>query len=109
ASPEGGHQGLAIPSDPSCIMLGSCSAKTLLITLFFPYKRIAVLAFVSSPIIGTASLCYLTIKGLQTILSKDVHVHSYPPGPPRKPILGALTSFPKDHIYERFNEWAALY
>jgi hypothetical protein len=59
--------------------------------------------------LATISICYLTVKGVQRILTKDLQTHSYPPGPPRKPFIGALTSFPKDHIYQRFNEWAALY
>ncbi|PVF98743.1 cytochrome P450 [Serendipita vermifera] len=35
--------------------------------------------------------------------------HPLPPGPPREPFIGCLRSFPKDHFYERFCEWAQRY
>ncbi|PVF97328.1 cytochrome P450 [Serendipita vermifera] len=56
-----------------------------------------------------ASLGYLTIKGVQNMLSKDHAAQPYPPGPPRYPLIGAMASFPKDHFYQRFTEWAQLY
>ncbi|PVF92960.1 cytochrome P450 [Serendipita vermifera] len=56
-----------------------------------------------------ASLGYLTLKGILGLLSKGQDIRSYPPGPPRLPLLGALTSFPKDHFHKGFREWAALY
>jgi hypothetical protein len=67
-----------------------------------PYKAVAVS-------LSVASLGYLTIKGVHSFLSKGQMTHSFPPGPPRDPLIGAIRSFPKDHFYERVAEWAELY
>jgi hypothetical protein len=56
-----------------------------------------------------AFLAYLAVKSIQNILSEDRNANIYPPGPPRRPFIGALTSFPKHHAYKRFTEWAATY
>ncbi|PVF92957.1 cytochrome P450 [Serendipita vermifera] len=70
---------------------------------------------VSSPLrtgvvfLAVASLGYLVLTGIQYIANRIRRVPSYPPGPPRLPLVGALTSFPKDHFYRRFSEWSALY
>ncbi|PVF92956.1 cytochrome P450 [Serendipita vermifera] len=71
--------------------------------------------FVESPLqtgaasLAAASLGYLFIKGIKGFVFKDSKVHAYPPGPPRLPLLGAATSFPKDHLYRAFKEWANVY
>jgi hypothetical protein len=67
-----------------------------------PYKAVAVS-------LSVASLGYLTIKRVHGVLSKGQMAHSFPPGPPRDPLIGAIRSFPKDHFYERLAEWAQLY
>ncbi|PVF92959.1 cytochrome P450 [Serendipita vermifera] len=59
--------------------------------------------------LAIASLGYLIAKKLHNVIFKDRSAHSYPPGPPRSPLVGALTSFPKDHFYQRFREWAVTY
>jgi hypothetical protein len=50
------------------------------------------------------SIAYFTWRSLSR-----KHTHSYPPGPPQQPIIGALGAFPKDHFYQRFTEWAEQY
>ncbi|PVF97375.1 cytochrome P450 [Serendipita vermifera] len=55
------------------------------------------------------SLGYFTIKGIRNIIFKKSGAHSYPPGPPREFLLGAMRSFPKGFPLERFNEWAVAY
>jgi hypothetical protein len=67
-----------------------------------PYKAVVIS-------LSVASLGYLTIKGLHSVLSKRQMTHSFPPGPPRDPLIGAIRSFPKDHFYDRVAEWAELY
>jgi hypothetical protein len=59
--------------------------------------------------LAVASVGYLTIKGLQYVFSAKNNAHRYPPGPPRQFLIGALNSFPKDHFYKRFCEWADEY
>ncbi|PVF97330.1 cytochrome P450 [Serendipita vermifera] len=59
--------------------------------------------------LSIASLGYLVMKGVHSVFSKDRMADSYPPGPPRDPLIGAVRSFPKDHFYDRLVEWAALY
>ncbi|PVF93571.1 hypothetical protein CPB86DRAFT_877041, partial [Serendipita vermifera] len=51
-------------------------------------------------------LSYVVIKGF---LSKDSSSRSYPPGPPRHPLIGAAASFPQDKFPEKFCEWAKTY
>lgn len=56
------------------------------------------------------SLSYFVIKWLlNTDPSKRYNARSYPPGPPRRPLIGAAGSFPKDHLYQNFCEWEKLY
>jgi hypothetical protein len=55
------------------------------------------------------SLGYLTIKIVRKILVGNKDIHCYPPCPTREPLIGALRSFPADHFYHRFSEWAAQY
>jgi hypothetical protein len=54
------------------------------------------------------TLSYFAIKGLRSDLFKSVS-HSYPPGPPRNLLIGAMKSFPKDRFVETFCEWAKTY
>ncbi|PVF93569.1 cytochrome P450 [Serendipita vermifera] len=56
--------------------------------------------------LATGSVAYFMAR---MMTSPNKPTLSYPPGPPQLPILGALTSFPGDHFYQRFNEWAQLY
>jgi hypothetical protein len=55
------------------------------------------------------SLSYFAIKGLRGILFNQPTSHSYPPGPPRDPIIGALRSFPKAQFVDCWCEWAKTY
>ncbi|PVF92948.1 cytochrome P450 [Serendipita vermifera] len=52
---------------------------------------------------------YVTFKGLQYVLSKNGPRLPYPPGPKREPLIGTLRSFPKNHFYRQFCEWADTY
>jgi hypothetical protein len=54
-------------------------------------------------------LGYLALKQLKGMLFTKVDSRSYPPGPPRDPLLGALRSFPKGHFLDGFCEWADTY
>ncbi|PVG04930.1 cytochrome P450 [Serendipita vermifera] len=55
--------------------------------------------------LAVASLGYFTIRG---VLNRK-KCQPYPPGPPRQPFIGSFRSFPADHFYYRFSEWARLY
>ncbi|PVF93568.1 cytochrome P450 [Serendipita vermifera] len=73
----------------------------------------AVTSFLSESPLRTLSISLAT-AGIAYFVSRKgtsskKSTHSYPPGPPQLPILGALTSFPGDHFYQRFSEWAELY
>jgi hypothetical protein len=57
--------------------------------------------------LALASLGYLTIRGVRASFKKQTF--SYPPGPSRHPFIGAFRSFPSDHFYHRFSEWAKTY
>jgi hypothetical protein len=57
--------------------------------------------------LALASLGYLTIRGVHASFKKQNF--SYPPGPSRQPFIGAFSSFPSDHFYHRFSEWAKTY
>ncbi|CAG8747061.1 9111_t:CDS:1, partial [Acaulospora colombiana] len=46
------------------------------------------------------SLGYFAIKGIRGILLDRSGSHSYPPGPPRDPVIGALRSFPKGQFVQ---------
>ncbi|PVF97327.1 cytochrome P450 [Serendipita vermifera] len=59
--------------------------------------------------LGVVSLSYLTAKGIKSVALGNTSNVSYPPGPPRRPFIGALTSFPTTQAYQRFTEWAATY
>jgi hypothetical protein len=51
------------------------------------------------------TLSYFAIKGLPS----KKHKHSYPPGPPRHFLVGAMRSFPKDRFLDTFCDWARKY
>jgi hypothetical protein len=67
-----------------------------------PFKALAVS-------LSGASLVYLVVKAAYSVFTGRRIAHSYPPGPPRDPLIGAIRSFPKDHFYNRVVEWARLY
>jgi hypothetical protein len=72
-------------------------------TVLHSPAKICVLSFT------VASLGYLTIKGLYGTFSSRQQLYPYPPGPSRRPLIGAMKSFPKDHFYQRFSQWAETY
>jgi hypothetical protein len=53
-----------------------------------------------------ASVVYFTMSNIRRARSAT---YPYPPGPPREPLIGSMRSFPKDHFFERFDEWATTY
>ncbi|PVF93579.1 cytochrome P450 [Serendipita vermifera] len=55
------------------------------------------------------SLGYSAIKGLRKVLFDRVGSLSYPPGPPRDFLIGALRSFPKGYFLDGFCQWAETY
>jgi hypothetical protein len=59
--------------------------------------------------VTVAGLGYLVIKRFHHIVFGKPKYPSYPPGPPRDFIIGALRSFPKGEFLERFCEWAETY
>ncbi|PVF93586.1 cytochrome P450 [Serendipita vermifera] len=59
--------------------------------------------------LASAILGYFAVKGLRSLFSKRIGPHSYPPGPPRNFLIGAMRSFPKGNFFECFNEWATIY
>ncbi|PVF93563.1 cytochrome P450 [Serendipita vermifera] len=56
-----------------------------------------------------ASLGCFTVNKLQNVVSRRSIQHSYPPGPPQEPLIGAMRSFPRERFFERFSEWAVEY
>jgi hypothetical protein len=76
-----------------------------------PLDRIAALD-IAVLSLGAASLGYLAVKRLNIALQKTTSnhtIHAYPPGPPVRPLIGSMGSFPKDHLYRHFSEWADTY
>ncbi|PVF93570.1 cytochrome P450 [Serendipita vermifera] len=55
------------------------------------------------------TLSYFAIRGLPSNLFKKSHSRSYPPGPPREFLIGAMRSFPKDRFLDTFCDWARTY
>ncbi|PVF93566.1 cytochrome P450 [Serendipita vermifera] len=55
------------------------------------------------------SLSYFAIKGIRGILFDPPRSHSYPPGPPREPLIGTLRSFPKGQFVRCWCDWAKTY
>lgn len=77
------------------------------------FNRITSSGVLKSPIyiygfsLGAAALGYLAVKGFKKTSTRTTH--AYPPGPPTRPLIGSMGSFPKDHLYQHFNEWAEVY
>jgi hypothetical protein len=67
-----------------------------------PLKACAISAAV-------ATLGYITIKGVHSLVYNGRGNHIYPPGPPRYPVIRAMKSFPKGHFAKSFSEWGATY
>lgn len=59
--------------------------------------------------ITATSISYAAFKGLQYALSTKQPTIPFPPGPTIEPIIGTLRSFPKDHFFRGFCEWAESY
>jgi hypothetical protein len=55
------------------------------------------------------SVGYAALKALQYTFSRNQATIPYPPGPTREPLIGTLRSFPKDHFFRHFCEWAESY
>jgi hypothetical protein len=53
-------------------------------------------------------LGYATFKMFEYSVQSKRHI-VYPPGPPREFLIGTLRSFPKDHFWNRWCQWAAAY
>jgi hypothetical protein len=68
----------------------------------YPLKACAISAVV-------ATLGYISVKGVHSLVLNRRGNHVYPPGPPRYPIIGAMKSFPKGHFAKGFSEWGATY
>ncbi|PVF97319.1 cytochrome P450 [Serendipita vermifera] len=49
------------------------------------------------------------MKALRGLIFNGSNTLSYPPGPPREFLIGAMRSYSKDFPLKRFNEWAATY
>ncbi|PVF92945.1 cytochrome P450 [Serendipita vermifera] len=71
--------------------------------------------FLESPLHSTvvaltgASISYGALKGLKYMVARKESKLPYPPGPKNEPLIGTLRSFPKDHFFRHFTEWANLY
>lgn len=59
--------------------------------------------------LGAVVLGYLAVKGLNLVLDGKRSVHVYPPGPPRRWLVGAIGSFPTSYLYQNFSKWAEVY
>ncbi|PVG01722.1 cytochrome P450 [Serendipita vermifera] len=53
-------------------------------------------------------LGWVAFKGLKHTTLKGTQF-AYPPGPPREILIGSLRSFPKDHFFRQFCQWAETY
>ncbi|PVG01693.1 cytochrome P450 [Serendipita vermifera] len=59
--------------------------------------------------VALASLGYMTVEVLRRFFLSTQRSQSYPPGPPRGPLIGTMKSFPKGHFFQKFSEWAEAY
>jgi hypothetical protein len=62
-----------------------------------------------SAVLATIILGYTVIKGVKYAIASKRYDAVYPPGPTRLPFIKTLRSFPKDHFFRRFCEWATVY